>query len=331
MIIVYCEKGVGWSPISYMVKLAAKLLEADLIILEHEPLTLINKVINSILKRQRNKEGEKLLLICPSPADLSLVFQIENYRKRFDYIAAWVIDSFWVDRIPKTVKLSGVFDHIFITSKEDIGEWVREVGTPTTWLPWASDVLGLGGMGVKQDWDLGRVGRQPREWDDDKEIKKLCDKRHITFSGRPSFINDASANQKFMMEVYQQTKFILAFSNLSNPTNYTHPSRAYLTARWVDALACGCVVAGISPQEESVEELLWKGATLEFETINVHEGLDQVSKALAQWTPEIASYNYKKSLKILDWRWRFMEIARVLEVRPKRLLLEIEQLNFKIG
>jgi hypothetical protein len=45
-----------------------------------------------------------------------------------------------------------------------------------------------------------------------------------------------------------RAKFVLAFSNRVHQAGYTHPEREYLTARWVDSLAHGAVIAGIAPQ-----------------------------------------------------------------------------------
>jgi len=329
MVIIYCEKSIGWSPVAYMVKLAVHLFDAELVMLEYRGASLGEKLSTLFLKR-KNRQGEKLLIVCPSPTELSLIFQEYDFRSRFDCITAWVFDSFWVDRIPWFVKKTGLFDHFFITSREDVEEWEKLTNTPTTWIPWGADVLGLGGVEASRKWDLVRVGRQPKDWDDDDVTQGLCRKNNICFGGRPDFFEDAIQNQKAMMSVYQQAKFILAFSNIANPESYTHPTREYLTARWVDALACGSVVAGISPQEASISELLWDGATLELGTVNATEGMAIISEALSVWTQKQADYNYYQSLKYLDWRWRFMDIANLLELSPKKLLLEVEQLNFKI-
>lgn len=331
MIIVYCDKGPGWTPITYMVKLAARLLEAELLIIEHKKQNFIGKLIAALLKRRVVDEGEDLLLICPSAPEMSLLLQIPNFRSRFKFISAWVIDSFWIDRIPKFVKSSNYFDHIFVTTEEDVTDWEGLTNTPVTWLPWGSDVLNLGGSMSIRDCDLLRVGRQPPEWDSDELTHKTCTENGIVFRGRPDIHHDPSMNQKALMSKYMQTKMLLAFSNLANPANYTHPSRSYLTGRWVDALACGAVVAGISPNEPSINRLLWEGATLDFGTIKLNDGIEVIKKALSNWSPSQAEHNYRKSLERLDWRWRFVEITNVFKITPKLLFKEITLLKLKIS
>jgi len=330
VVIVYCDKGVGWSPILHMVKLAVRLLDAELIVLEYKTPDILQKLSALLLNRRRNINGEKLLFICPSPKELPVIFQIPNIRKRFDFIAAWVIDSFWIDRIPRTIKASKYFDHFFITSKEDIPQWERMTKTSVSWLPWGTDALGLGGYNGDRKWDLRRVGRQPIEWDDDGLTEKSCSENNIKFQGRPELFDEQIQNQKALMAIYQQSKLVLAFSNTANPTGYTHPIRSYLTGRWADTLACGGIVAGIAPADPSNKELLWDGATLELGTIKREEGLTVIKEALANWSPKQAEYNYKQSLQRLDWRWRFVEIAKIFQVQPQKLFDEIKLLKLKI-
>ncbi|MBV9385751.1 MAG: glycosyltransferase family 1 protein [Chroococcidiopsidaceae cyanobacterium CP_BM_ER_R8_30] len=209
--------------------------------------------------------------------------------------------------------------------------WMQLMKTPTTWLPWGTDVLRLGGKEPERIWDLTRVGRQPPEWDDDLVTEQACLKRNLRFHGRPiEFVDSASRNQETLMKLYRQTKFMLAFSNTANPTNYTHPSREYITARWVDALACGAVVAGIPPKEPSIDSLLWSGATLDTGTIQREDGLRVITQAVHTWRTEQAERNYRQALERLDWRWRFATIADFFKESPQRLNDELQLLHQKI-
>lgn len=330
MVIVYCDKGTGWSPILYMVELSVQLLDAELIVLEYKKIGVLDKLSALLLKRGENKNGEKLLFICPSPTELPLILQIPKIRKRFKFIGVWVIDSFWVDRIPRTIRASNYFDHIFITSEEDVNEWERLTHASVSWLPWGTDALGLGGDNFERQWDLRRVGRQPSEWEDDKVTDRICLDNGIIFKGRPEMFNSSHQNQKSLMNIYKQSKFVLAFSNIANPTGYTHPVRSYLTGRWTDTLAGGGIVAGITPDDPSISKLLWDGATLDLGTIKQNEGIVVLKEALRNWTSENAAFNYKQSLKLLDWRWRLLEIATTFEMRPQKLFDDIKLLKSKI-
>jgi hypothetical protein len=331
MIIISSNYGQGWEPIQEMVKLAAELFDAELILLDDQSPNFLSRVEIILFKRQINPAKEECLLIAPDPSALLYLFCVAGWRKRFRYISAWVIDSFWVDRIPRLVKLSHHFDHVFITTEEDVRAWTDAIKTPTSWLTWGSDVLRCGGTGSDRQWDLTRVGRQPPEWDDDANTERACKDFGLRFHGRVKSGETTHENQKLLMEHYKQTKFLLAFSNTAHYSSYTHPSRQYITARWTDALACGVIVAGVPPNEKSINRLLWNGATLDLKSVEIKQGLKLIANAVESWRPDQATLNYKMSLERLDWRWRFAEIAKVMNLSPKKLHAEIKQLETKIA
>ena len=331
MLIVYIDCGPGWEPITQMVNLAAELFEAELLVLNPKvPITMWSKLELLLLRRQKAVGSETCLLVYPDANGFLALPQITNWRKRFKFLATWVIDSFWIERIPRLAKFSRPFDHIFITLEEDACAWSEAMKTPTTCLAWGSDVLRLGGTGANRVWDLARIGRQPPEWDDDENTKKRCADKQLSFHGRIKGYDTAAKNQSALMNLYQQTKFLLAFSNSVNHTLYTHPTRQYITARWTDALACGAIVAGIAPNEPSIKRLLWDGATLDLKSIKIDEGLQIIAEATKSWKPEQAIKNYQLAIERLDWRWRFAEIAIVMGESPKRLGDEIKMLGQKI-
>ena len=201
-------------------------------------------------------------------------------------------------------KFSRPFDHIFITLEEDVAAWSEAMKTPTTCLAWGSDVLRLGVTKVDRVWDLARIGRQPPEWEDDENTKKRCAEKQLSFHGRVNGRDTAEKNQNALKDLYQQTKYLLAFSNSVDLSLYTHPTRQYITARWTDSLACGAIVAGIVPNEPSIKRLLWDGATLDLKSIKINEGLQVIAEAAKTWKPEQAINNHQLALERLDWRWR---------------------------
>lgn len=332
MLIVYIDNGSGWEPITHMVNLAAELFEAELVVLNVKtPRTLWSKLEMFFLRRQKLVGTEACLLVYPDAVSFLRLPQIEGWQIRFSSLAVWVIDSFWVDRIPKAAKLSRPFDHVFITSEEDIPAWTNAMRTPTSCLAWGSDVLRIGVATADRTWDLARIGRQPPEWDDDEHTKKRCANKKISFHGRIKGEDTAAKNQAVLKNLYKQTKFLLAFSNAAHFNHYTHPTRQYITARWTDALACGAIVAGIAPNEPSINRLLWDGATLDLKSIKIDEGLEIIAEAVKIWKPEQAKKNQQLALERLDWRWRFAEIAIVLGESPKRLDEEVKLLKQKIA
>ncbi len=323
----------GWSPIQHMVALAGELFECEVVAADTTRPSSTTKIFAVLRERIRNEASdETCLLVCKGPADLMAVLNIENWRKRFRYLAAWIIDSFWLDHIPRSIRLRNPFDHIFVTSLEDVDPWRKIASVATTWLPWGTDALRLGQGGGGRDWDLMRVGRQPPEWEDDVDVASAAESCGIRYRGRPDSSGlDSLQNQKLMMNAYGASKFTLAFSNAVNCDPNNHPTREYLTGRWVDALGCGSIVAGVAPRGPNTDGLLWAGATLELGSVRRSEGLQVVAAALRQWTPGIAAANYRMALRRLDWRWRFKGLADVCPVPSARLTRELQLLESRIA
>ncbi|HXJ39441.1 MAG TPA: hypothetical protein VNH18_09175 [Bryobacteraceae bacterium] len=333
MLIVNCVLGdAGWSPIHHMVALASRLFEAEVLVAQKDLPSFLAKV-SSVLRRRsaRAHSQESCLLICAGPADLARLLSIDEWRGRFKFLAAWTIDSFWLDHIPVTTRLSKPFDHFFVTSLEDVKQWNKITGVPTTWLPWGTDALKLGSGAPDRKWDITRLGRQPAEWNDDVSNASAARLLGMSYRGRvPGDGLTALQNQELVMSLYGDSKYLLAFSNAANPERWTHPTRQYLTGRWVDALACGAIVAGISPRSPDVDELLWQGATLELGSVRRQEGLEMIASALKIWTPKSAMRNNVMALKKLDWRWRLKTIAETFALETTTLRGELERLSMLV-
>lgn len=324
--VVYTDPGgIGYHCVYYMARLAAELLNGELVVLPPGRPTLVDK-LGGILPRLKDPSSA-CLLICPSPGDLNSALQIQNWRASYGRLVAWVFDSFWPDHIPRWVRSTRMFDHVFVTELEDLATWRATVSAPVDWLPWGSDVLNLGSANPMRPLDLLRFGRQPTEWDDDPSNAQQCQSRMLSFQGRPPGFSDATDNERALMTLLGDTKFTLAFSNRVSPGLQTHPSREYITGRWTDSLAAGAIVAGIPPHSKSVSSLLWPHAILDVGTVNRAEGLELIASAVREWTPNRARLNYAKSLEYLDWRWRFKTLSEVLQIRSNLLDSELGRLR----
>jgi hypothetical protein len=265
--------------------------------------------------------------VCAGPPQLPSLLLVEEWRRRFGRVVAWVIDSFWTEWIPWTTRLSRHVDRYLVTNEEEVEEWTRRTGTPTGWAPWGTDALRLGSGEARRPYDLLRFGRQPPSWEDDAETARACRARGLEFGGRPPTFDDATENERALMEALGRSKFTLSFSNRVSPSVQTHPSREYLTARWVDALASGASVAGIPPRCRAVGSLLWPEALVDLGSADREEGLDVVAAAVRSWTPDRARLNRQRSLERLDWRWSLQAIATALEISPRPLQADLERLR----
>jgi hypothetical protein len=324
--VVYTDHGgEGYHCVLYMARLAAELLNGELVVLPSRFPTLNAKLSGIFHPRKRSRST--CLLICPSPPDLSTILFVHNWRRTFSRIVAWVFDSFWTNWIPPWARASRIFDHVFVTEGEDLKAWRRIMHAPVDWLPWGSDVLNLGSSNPVRPIDLLRFGRQPKEWDDDLASARLCQSSGIEFHGRPQSLSDATDNERGLMGTLSKAKFTLAFTNRVSPNPQTHPKREYITGRWTDSLASGATVAGVPPRSESVQSLLWPEALLDIGTVDPTEGLKVIGSMAREWTPDRARFNYIRSLETLDWRLRFKTLADAMEVRSLRLDTELAHLT----
>ncbi len=328
--IVYgLPEGGGWHPITHMVRLLAELLEAELVVV---PLRRPGNAWRRLASRGPRRRGRgTCLVVAAEPRHLNTALDRSYWLRGYEQVAGWVIDSFWVDRIPFGVRRRDHFDQLFVTDKEVVADWAAASGGPVTWLPWGSDVLGHGSGTGERPVDLQRVGRQPQNWEDDERTRRACEAAGIRFEGRPPIEAEATANVASLMGALSRSKFALAFSNAVSPAPYTHPTREYLTGRWTDSVASGAVVAGIAPRSAATEELLWPGATLELETTDLEEGIEQVADAVRAWSPQVAEDNHRQALRRLDWRWRFEALAAALGVESDRLASDIETMEARLA
>jgi hypothetical protein len=324
--VVYTDHGgEGYHCVLHMARLAAELLNGQLLVIQPGSASATDKLSAIFLSRRRARSS--CLLICASPVDLTSILLVPNWRERFGRVIAWVFDSFWPNLIPPWARATRVFDHVFVTEREDLNTWRRRVHAPVDWLPWGSDVLNFGSANPDRPVDLVRFGRQPKGWDDDLANQLACQSAGVTFHGRPKSFSDATDNERGLMATLSKAKFSLAFSNRVSPGIHTHPEREYITGRWTDSLASGATVAGIPPSSESVQSLLWPEAMVDIGTVQQAEGLNVIASMARAWSSDRAQLNYIKSLEGLDWRWRLKTLAEALDMRSLRLDAELERLT----
>jgi hypothetical protein len=325
--IVLIEAGAGWQPIRHVAELAASLLQGRLTIIARDEIRA--GTLNRLRVLQPRRRGaDPCLVIAPGPGDLDACTQVEGWSDRFGFVAAWVIDSFWAEWVPRRFRFTRNIDHFFVTNPEDVDAWRRGTGVPTSVLAWGTDALKLGSGSAARDIDLLRIGRQPGEWDDDVGTAAAAARYGLRFGGRPPMPPDPRQSHANLLRVLARARFVLAFSNAVDPQAYTHPTREYVTGRWMDALAAGAVVCGIPPECEVARRSFWPGALLRLHSTDREAGLATVRAAVQAWTPEIALRNYRGALQRLDWRWRLRELAGFMGIESGVLNHELAQIEY---
>lgn len=333
--LVFCDgKAQGWGPIEHLVQLMARLLDLDL---QHPPLPAASRLttLRRAVQPPRRGPGPGAIYIAKSPGAVKALLALDDFDRPRRFRALWIVDSFWTDLAPPAWLLRR-FDLIVFMQKGDAAFYERLAPGRTLQLGWGADVLDLGSDSPERPVDVQRVGRQPPDWDDDARSQSACAAAGLRFAGRPPFLpedrDDPSADHRALCAHYAQAKFVIAHSNLAAPAPYTHPRKEYLTGRWTDALAGGAVVAGVPPLgDASAEDLLWPGATLDFDRIDLAHNVEALRAAADAWRPETARHNHFQALNKLDWRWRLKALAERLELSAPALEADLARLSERIA
>ena len=323
-------QGQGWHTVTHLSRIAARLLEADHIEIQEQVTGISN--LQRVLSRapRRRGSGEPCLVIAPTPGHLYALLSTRYFLGGYEKVFAWVIDSFWEERIPAVARQRGHFDHLFVTDPESVESWAKVTGTSVGWLPIGVDVLEGGSASPDRDVDVRRVGRQPPGWDDDERSADACSLAGLRFAGRPEYQSDFTRTYELYLAELARSRFVLAFNNLEAPAPYTHPTRTYITFRWGEILGAGGVVAGRTPDCGTSRELLWPGATLDLGTIERDPALPILRDAVRDWEPSIAAVNHWMALQRLDLRWRISAIAESMNVSSPTLEAEMDRLRAAI-
>lgn len=295
----------GWEPMRRMTALLAAYLDTNLRILPQNDGNRLRARIGELTYRNR-RDGGQAVVVAANPGDL--VSALGNgVSGRYRRVVGWVIDSFWSERIPHAARSGKVFDHVFVTDAQDVPEWLAAGVPSVSVLPWGTDAWGMHASerGSTRKLDLLRVGREAPPWEDEDRVARAGEDHGLTFHGRPPFGSSSAEGSEILHRYLSRSRSVLAFSNSVSQANYTHKHREYLTARWTDSLAHGCLVVGRRPRSTSADELLWPEATLDLDPTDVEAGMVVLADALRRWTPEDAERRSLRALAHLDWRLRF--------------------------
>lgn len=330
MKIVYTRpSSPGWHPITMMARLAAELFDAELLELPEVAGTRKLPSVRGLLPRRRG--AEDLLVIAPKPQHLNAVLALQPGS--FGCVVGWVIDSMWLDQVPRVVRSGSWYDRLAITDGDLVASWSSLTSTDVRWVPIGADVLAVDRrwLGEERPMDVLRIGRQPSAYADNDRTASLCAQRGLAFLPPPRLDVEPTANAASVAAAFAAAKTTLAFTTLVDEEPWTHPTVEYLTSRWTEALANGSVVAGQLPACRAARELLWPGATLELPYDDLEAGLAELARFTRSWTPEVAVHTYRLALERLDWRYRFEDLAGMFDRPFDRLDRSLDDLRHLVS
>ncbi len=316
--------GGGWQPIVHLVALAERFLAAEIRPIASDRGSPLRRLARGVLAPASGGE-EVVIYLVFHPRHIKTIVGDSSFGRPAALRVLWIVDSFWTEEVPQ--RLLRNFDRVVYMQTQDAAFYERVSNGRALCVPWGADVLDLGGAGAARAIDVLRMGRQPPDWEDDDRTSLAAQARGLTFHGRPPM--DLPYAQ--LMEIYRRSRVVVAFSNLAAPARHTHPTKAYFTGRWTDALANGTTVAGLHPLEDrGVADLLWDGALLSLGRIDLEENLAEIERAARAWTPDVARHNHRMAMERLDWRWRLRDLAAWLGLTAPALDAELDRLAGRV-
>ncbi|TWE11993.1 hypothetical protein [Rudaeicoccus suwonensis] len=316
----------GWGPVTALAELAGRMWDTTPVYFHPTaPAGPLRKAVAMLPRRRRS--DRQLLLIAAQPGDLLTVARADVLAGRFEQIGAWIIDSFWDERIPLFARTRHLVDRIWITDVELMDRYASATTAECGWLPWGTDALAaLPRPATRRDIDVLRLGRQPQAWDDDSTTGEALATNGIRFQGRFPQLDDGLANQQAVRDHLGRSRVVLASGNLASPTQYGHPTRDYLSARFTDAVAAGTLIAGARPAC-SASDLIPDEAWIDIDVTSRARGLSAIMDAVRGHTDRTVAVLRSAALERLDWRYRLEQIRRDLDVASPTLDRELSDLR----
>ncbi|HEY6477968.1 MAG TPA: glycosyltransferase [Polyangia bacterium] len=285
-------------------------------------------------------EPEMLLVIGISAFDMEVVRAIPEWRQRFDLVMGYIIDCWWgpesfPDVLPK-------FDRFFIGIPDELDQWNKDVGVPTTLIPFGVDALTEGSDRSERPIDLLSYGRLP------DQFRRAFSRRFARPDSRFLYLpmvpraveqyplksyedrND-HPDSALLFQMLRKSKTSICFDT-KYPGMRPFPY-SIVTFRWYDAIATGTAVVGKRPTTAEAGRLLnWPDATIEIDddpalAIEQLEALFGDEARLGR----IYLRNHYEALRQHDWRLRVAEMYRVAGVSlPPGLVRQLEELDQRV-
>ena len=173
-----------------------------------------------------------------------MIYSLGDARKRFRHVAGFVIDSFFTGGFGPGTKL---FDHIFSTSEEGSESVRKRLGVPSSVLRQGFDCLNLFCSDDARCVDLIGFGRQPPSYH--RAFQARFHKKDSPLLYLHSPIGTTMGppvwdERPMLFMLLQRSKISLAFNLDIEPYRARPGASGFVTSRWLESLASGCIVAG---------------------------------------------------------------------------------------
>ena len=263
------------------------------------------------LGEDENGDSDLLLVVARTPSDLGMLYSLASVRKRFRNIAGYVIDSYFIEGFESSVTK---YDHIFTTTREG-ADFVRtKFGVSSSVLRQGFDCLTWANIDTARSIDLIGYGRQAASYHREFQRSFHTNRSNILYLHSPIGAKDGSAvweERPMMLKLLQRSKLSLAFHLLVEPQEARPRAANFVTSRWFESLAAGCIVVGKRPLGEMAAEMFdWPNALIELP--DAPSKAAELISALAgdaQFLEETRRRNVIEMCRRHDWRYRVRDIC----------------------
>jgi hypothetical protein len=274
-------------------------------------------------------KGELLLVVARSPGDLNLIESIGSEKNNFRYVAGFMIDSYFVDGLGPAARQ---YDHIFSTTELGADTVRKQFGVSSSVLRQGFDCLKWSCSNDERGIDLIGFGRQPASYHRAFQTSFHCAQSALLYLHSPIGTvtgPDVWIERPMLLKLLQRSKISLAFHLGIEPQHERPRDAGFVTSRWFESLASGCVVAGKRPPGTMAQEMLaWENSTIELP--DDPPGAIEVIMSIASNTnlqSEIRRRNVIEMRARHDWRYRIRDIYQQFELElPSRLVSELDEL-----
>jgi hypothetical protein len=280
--------------------------------------------------KEFDTNAELLLVIARAPGDLRMIYSIANARRRFRYIAGYVIDSYFTEGFESSVK---GYDHIFSTTQDGVDIVRAKFGVSGSILRQGFDCLTWANVDPARCIDLMGFGRQPPSFHREFQRSFHTSRSHVLYLHSPigSVTGPAVWDERpMMLKLMQRSKMSLAFHLLVEPQGIRPRAAHFVTSRWFESLATGCVVVGKRPPGQMASEMFhWPNALIELPDLpSEATELIQTLSSDARFLQETRIRNVLEMCRQHDWRYRIRDIyGRFQLPLPERLRVELAALD----
>lgn len=271
------------------------------------------RLLSDVVFDDNPPDAEILLVVARSPNDLAALRAVSRWRSRYRRVVGLVIDSYFHAGFPRD---TACYDHIFVTTSDAVEIVTRQFSVKCTVLRQGMDCLRWAPPPGARSIDLIGFGRQPPSYH--KAFQRAfhdATSPHLYLHSPVGALTGPAiwAERPMLLKLLQRSKLSLAFHLFVEPVG-NRPRAMFLTSRWFESLAAGCVVVGKAPPGDMLDEMLpWEDASIELpddplDAVEFVRSLLQDENRL-----ELASRrNVAEMCARHDWRYRIRDLFEQL-------------------